>query len=218
MIPITGTNGNAGHALSPLLARRKVPIRTAHSSAKLKPHDFSEDLPHQAVRLDNTATRFFAQNLQGPYLKDIWDNHRIYLPAGSGQVAFIDVRDIVQVAALVLSEPDGRLTRSDSLTGPSAAMNFDKVAALLSAPLDHLVTYDRAGMLAYPKHLRRQQLPWMQILIQTGLHVGLRFGQGATVTQDIPQLLGRNATSLETCIEDHAVLWKPHRSKIFRVD
>ncbi len=290
MILITGASGNAGHALSQLLARRKVPIRMAHSSGAPSPRDSPEDLQRQTVRLDLTdpstfaaalngcdsvflmrppaisetrqtpnlfidlarqsglrhlvsmsvmdagrhswiphhATQmylragprdwtilqpaFFAQNQQGPYLKDIRDDHRIYLPAGSGQVAFIDLRDIAPVAAPALSEPDGHLGLTYSLSGPSA-MGFDKVAALLSAQLDHLITYERTNMLAYAMHLYRQRLPWMQFLTQTALHVGQRFGHGAQVTQDIPQLLGQDATPLEPYIRDHALLWQSPLSK-----
>lgn len=155
---------------------------------------------------------FFAQNLQGPYLKDICDDHRIYLPAGTGKVAFIDVRDIAEVAALVLCQPDGHLGQTYRLTGPSA-INFETVAALLSAQLDSTVIYNNASMLGYVMHLHRQQLQWMQILVQTVLHVGLRFGQGATVTQDLPRLLGREATPLAAYIRDHALLWKTARLK-----
>ena len=156
---------------------------------------------------------FFAQNLQGPYAKDIRDADRIYLPAGSGKAAFIDVRDIAQVAALAFSKPDSHLGQTWQLSGP-AALDFDKVASILSSELNRFIRYDRASVLGYALHLYRQHLPAMQILVQTLLHVGLRFGQGATVTADIQQLLGRGATPLHTYVQDHAALWRKPNHKL----
>jgi NAD(P)H-binding len=46
---------------------------------------------------------FFAQNIGDAYRQDIVNDNRIFLPAGSGRVAFIDVRDLAEVAVNALT-------------------------------------------------------------------------------------------------------------------
>jgi uncharacterized protein YbjT (DUF2867 family) len=48
---------------------------------------------------------FFAQNLTDAYRLDIRDNHRVFVPAAEGRVAFIDVTDLGEIAALIFSDP-----------------------------------------------------------------------------------------------------------------
>ena len=74
---------------------------------KVVPHRKVED--HLRARGDhhtNLRPGFFAQNLQSAYPDDIVEADRIYVPAGTRPVNWIDVRDIAEVAALVLSEPE----------------------------------------------------------------------------------------------------------------
>lgn len=68
-------------------------------------------LPHAAIERvlmegppDWTILRpdFFAQNLETVYLADIRRDDRLYLPAGSGRVAFVDLADVGEVAAKCL--------------------------------------------------------------------------------------------------------------------
>ena len=63
-------------------------------------------VPHHAVEQHLQGTEgwtilrpgFFAQNLGDAYRDDIVQDDRIFLPAGAGRVAFIDGRDIAEVA------------------------------------------------------------------------------------------------------------------------
>ena len=68
-------------------------------------------LPHHAVEAhlaarsdDWTVLRpgFFAQNLGDAYRRDVVEDDRLYVPAGNGRVAFVDVRDVGEVAAAAL--------------------------------------------------------------------------------------------------------------------
>ena len=45
---------------------------------------------------------FFAQNLESAYRQDILEDDRIYVPAKNGEVAFIDLRDLGEIAADIL--------------------------------------------------------------------------------------------------------------------
>ncbi|MCA1781431.1 MAG: NmrA family NAD(P)-binding protein [Dermatophilaceae bacterium] len=164
----------------------------------------------QASALDWTILRpgFFAQNLADAYRSDIVRDRRVYLPAGEGRAAFIDVRDIGDVVARVFAEPAVHAGKAYTLTGPHA-LSMTEVADILTAELEVRVTYEAASALGYLRHLGAQRLPLAQRLVQTVLHTGLRFGQAETVDATLERLLGRPPRTLEEYVHDHRRLWDP---------
>jgi uncharacterized protein YbjT (DUF2867 family) len=171
-------------------------------------------VPHHAVEghlvkrgISATILRpgFFAQNLGDAYLADIRDRSEIYVPAGCGRVSFVDVRDVGKVAARTFVNQSLRRT-AWTLTGPEA-VTFDEVAAALTAALGRTIQYRPASIPGYAFHLRRQGLPWMQVLVQTLLHVGLRFGNASHVDPALSALLGRPPLTIKQYVEDHRALW-----------
>lgn len=149
---------------------------------------------------------FFAQNLGDAYRDDIVRDHRLFVPAGSGRAAFVDVRDVAEVAVDALMDPASHRGQAYTLTGPEA-LSFSDAARLLSTELARTIRYQPATIPAYFAHLRRRGLPLAQVLVQTVLHVGLRFGQAETVDDTIARLLGHRPRTLETYVRDHRSLW-----------
>ncbi|ACY15501.1 NAD(P)H-binding protein [Haliangium ochraceum] len=172
------------------------------------PHRKVED--HLRARGDhhtNLRPGFFAQNLQTAYREDIVLDDRIYVPAGRRQpVNWIDARDIAEVATLVLADPEPHRGQNYLLTGPGAVL-WSEVSDSLSSALGRPIRYDPASVLGYIWHLSRRGLPRGAIMVQTILHVLLRFGQGAIEDPTLEQLLGRPGRSIRQYIEDHADLW-----------
>lgn len=173
-------------------------------------------VPHNAVErclrdgpLDWTILRpgFFAQNLEAAYRDDIVRDDRVYVPAGRGRVAFIDLRDVGALTADVILDPDSHKGQSYDLTG-SRAWTFDEVAALLTDVLGRTVRYEAASVLGYLRHLRRSGLGLMHSVIQTALHVGLRRGAAETVDPTLSRLLGRPARDVGDYIRDHGDVWR----------
>jgi uncharacterized protein YbjT (DUF2867 family) len=150
---------------------------------------------------------FFAQNLTDAYRRDIVEDDRILLPAGHGRVAFIDTDDIGDVAGAVFADPGPHRGQGYTLTGPSA-VDFDDVAALLTAALGRTIRYEPASVLGYARHLRRQGLPLAQVAVQTVLHTGLRRGDAEAVEATLPRLLGRPARTIEDYVRTHAATWE----------
>ena len=145
---------------------------------------------------------FFSQNIGSAYRQDIVEDDRIFIPAGEGQVAFIDARDIGKVAALVLTQ-EGHRGQAYHLTGPQA-MTIDEVAAVMSDVLGRPIRYELASALGYFRHLRRQGLVVAQAAVQAILHVGLRKGDAEPVTDTVERLLGRPARTVREYVTDHA--------------
>ena len=168
----------------------------------------------QASILSWTILRpgFFAQNLADAYRTDIIRDDRIYLPAGRGRAAFIDVRDLGDVAATVFANPGAHRGAGYTLTG-SQAIDFEEVAAVLTRELGRPIRYQPANVLAYARHLRRQGLPSPQVLVQTVLHTGLRRGQAQTVDPTLARLLGRPPRTLAQYVHDHRSVWQTPRQQ-----
>lgn len=154
---------------------------------------------------------YFAQNLEDAFLADIRDEGRITLPAGDGRVAFVDLRDVAEVAVDALCSPAVLAGKAVTLTGPRA-IGFDEVATLISAAAGRPVRYDRVSPLQYWGYLRRKGQPVMQALVQTILNTGLRFGNAEKVDLTLPRLLGRPATDIATYISDNRAMWRADAS------
>jgi len=172
-------------------------------------------VPHHRVEKHLAATGarytilrpgFFAQNLSDAYRRDIVEDERIYVPAGRGRAAFIDVRDLAEVAALVFADPSAHRERGYALTGP-VAVGFAEVAAALRSELGRPIRYVPASIPGYLWHLHRRGLSWTQAAVQTTLHVGLRFGQAQTVDPTLQRLLGRPGKTIAEFIADHRDMW-----------
>lgn len=174
-------------------------------------------VPHRKVELhlqsqgaDWTVLRpgFFAQNLGDAYRRDIVEDNRLYVPAGQGRVAFLDVRDAGEVTAKIFEKPEPFRAKALTLTGPEA-ITFDQVARLLSSVLGRAIRYEPASIPGYVWHLHgNRQLPWMQVAVQTFLHVGLRGGDAERVESTVAELLGKPARSMREYLERAAAEWQ----------
>jgi len=178
--------------------------------------DQNRIVPHAAVEahlaraeIGYTLLRpgFFAQNLADAYRDDIARDNRLYVPAGPGRVAFVDLRDVADVAADALVDPATHCGAAYTLTGPLTA-TFEQVADALTAALGRRIRYERASVLGYAMHLRRRGFVWGQIAVQTILHIGLRLGQAERVDPTLERLLGRTPRSIFDYVRDCADVWR----------
>lgn len=154
---------------------------------------------------------FVAQNLGRAYRRDIVEDDRLHVPAGGGRVAFVDTRDLGEVAALAFADPATHRGRGHTLTSGEALIS-DDLADVLSEALDRPIRYDPATVLGYASHLRRGQQGVVQTLVQTVLHVGLRPGDAETIDPTTRELLGRAPRTLRQYVRDHISLFqaRPH--------
>lgn len=174
-------------------------------------------IPHRKVELHLQAAGnrwtllragFFAQNFGDAYRRDIVEDHRLFVPAGQGRVAFLDVADVGDAAAEIFKNPSSFQGQTLALTGPEA-ITFAQAAALLSARLGRTINYEPATLLGYVRHLRRRRgLPWMQVAVQAFLHHGLSRGDAEHVDPALERLLGRPARSVQQYIERSAEIWQ----------
>ena len=118
------------------------------------------------------------------------------LPAGEVPEAFLDVEDVADVAAAVLTEPDGHAGRVYELTGPRE-LTFAEAVGMIARASGRPLTYTQVSPAEYVAALvgqgwaeaDAQHVAEMFALMEKGLLVGS--------TDDVAAVLGRGPRTFE---------------------
>lgn len=184
-------------------------VMTAMGATEDTPHGQGEarlresGLPWTVLR-----PRFFAQNFITYSGESIRRDHAFYYPAGAGRTAYIDVRDIAEVAATVLANPSVHIGKGYDLTGP-AELSMHDVAASLSAAVGRPIQYVDPGGEGYKRALLDSGAPADIATMFTHLYdVVVRQGWAGGTTEDVAQVLGRPATAFDDFVRAHVDAWR----------
>ena len=126
----------------------------------------------------------------------------VYMPFKDGKVGMIDIHDIAEVAAKVLTEY-GHQGQTYTLTGP-ASISFHEVAATLSRVLSREGKY-----IDVPPEAAREGMVAMGLSAWFADALNEYFrafskGLGDTVTHAVQEVTGHPARSYETFVHDFA--------------
>jgi nucleoside-diphosphate-sugar epimerase len=146
------------------------------------------------------------QNLSTTHRADIRECGELLVPAGRGRTSFIDVRDIAEVAAQVLTER-GHEQQAYALTG-AEALTYAEVARIMAEELGRPIQYHAPGPLAFARHMRRRGYSRRFILVMVAIYSTARLGLAATVTPDTARLLGRQPRSVRAFTRDYRACWE----------
>jgi uncharacterized protein YbjT (DUF2867 family) len=178
-------------------------------------------VPHYAVErhlekvgVDYTFLRaaFFMQNLATTHRGDIRDHSDIFIPAGKGKTAFIDVRDIAAVAAKALTESEQELealglkNQGVELTS-NEALDYIEIAEVLSDVLGRAITYSNPSNRHFGRVWRERGYPLAQILVMEALYTVAKLGFANHLTKDTERILGRSPLSFRQFAEDYRNVW-----------
>jgi uncharacterized protein YbjT (DUF2867 family) len=120
-------------------------------------------------------------------------------PAGDGRVALVARADIAEVAVAVLTSNGAYDGRTLNLTGPTA-VTMNEIAAILSDHLGKTVSYIAETIEeAYASRASYGAPPW-QVDAWVSTYTAIAVGELATVSDDIPEVTGHPAMSLEEAI------------------
>ncbi|MEM9760450.1 MAG: SDR family oxidoreductase [Pseudomonadota bacterium] len=152
----------------------------------IRPNSFHQNMLAQAAGIAATGT--------------------FYLPLGDAKQSTIDVRDIAEITANVLTS-DEHLGKSYDLTGPES-LDFHDVASILSDVAERAIAYTpitaadaEAGFLqAGMSEWFSKALAEIQALFATGAY--------AEVLPNTEHLLGRRPISFRRFAEDHVDAWR----------
>ena len=126
----------------------------------------------------------------------------VYMPMKDAKIGMIDVRDIVDVAAKVLTE-DGHQGKTYGLTGP-ASISFHDVAAGLSKALGKEVNYADVPLEAGRESMVGMGLSEWFADALTEYNKAFSERLGDFVTDDVEQVTGHAPRSYETFARDFA--------------
>ncbi|WP_205504051.1 SDR family oxidoreductase [Rufibacter psychrotolerans] len=186
-------------------------VRLSASGAEVEPgiqlgqwHRMAEEYL-KATELNYTILRpgTFMQNFVHQHAPSIVQENSFYLPMGNGRVAYIDVRDIGDVAAEILQRPEGHDAKAYTLTGPQALSGYE-VAQVLSTATGRTISYIDVPEEAARASMQQGGLPdWMtESLLE--LNAISRTGYASGVTSDVQQIIGRAPYSFQ----DFALAYK----------
>ncbi|MGN4446736.1 SDR family oxidoreductase [Bacillus cereus group sp. MYBK79-1] len=144
---------------------------------------------------------FFMQNLLSQHGDELRKDKIIEVPAGRGKTSFIDVRDIGEVAAKVLTE-DGHRFKAYALTG-SEALTYYEVAEIISKETNEHIIYTNPNIFTFRKRMIQKGLKNDFIMVMIGIYTTARLGLAKKITLDLEQLLGRKPITLKQFAHDY---------------
>jgi uncharacterized protein YbjT (DUF2867 family) len=181
-------------------------VQGAERNRMIPHHKIEMALADLGLPYTHLRPSFFMQNLTTTHLPEIRDEDRIFVPAGNGRTNFIDVRDIGDAAAKVLTET-GHVDRAYTLTGPRD-YTYGEVAEILSEVLGRRIEYQDASPLSFLRYHGRQGKKLGFRLVMLALYSVAKYGRAAAgSTGDLEVLIGNPGRDLVRFVEDHEKLF-----------
>lgn len=181
--------------LSQLAAAEDSPVRFLRYHAAVERHVRDLGIGYTFLR-----PNLFFQGLLA-LAKPIAAEGRFFAPIGDAPVSAVDVRDIADVAAAVLTQA-GHEGATYTLTGP-AAVTHAEMAAALGAALGREITFTDVPPEAFAESLRGVLPPWqVEGLLEDYAHY--RRGEAAMVSTAVAEVTGHPAIDFAQFARDYA--------------
>lgn len=207
-------------------------IQGVESKSWVPHHKIERHIVESGIAYTFLRCGFFMQNLATTHRREIFEADEIVVPAGRSLTAFVDTRDIAEIAAAELLEvhpepgnlkpanhdpdrgpgpaphPDpSAANRTFTLTGPKAISYFE-AASVLSTTLGRTIRYRSPNVISFLFRQRRLGKPWRFAFVMTMLYTITRFGNASEVTTDAATLLGRPLRSFDQFALDYRLSWE----------
>jgi uncharacterized protein YbjT (DUF2867 family) len=150
---------------------------------------------------------YFMQNFTSTLHKDLVVNKRIYLPAGKAKFTLIDVNDIGNVAAIVLTNSANHLNKIYELTN-NEKLTFTEIAEKLSFGLKTKISYISPNIFSFYLQKRKEETPSILILVMIMLHYFPRFQAEPKITNCVKQITTREPKTFYQFIQDNVNVLK----------
>jgi uncharacterized protein YbjT (DUF2867 family) len=157
--------------------------------SKIIPHHKIEKLIVES-KIPYTFLRpaYFMQNFTTTLHTDLVKHYRIFLPAGKAKFTLIDVKDIGEVAAKILTETEKHLNKSYELTNHEK-LSFGEMAEKLSKGLKTVIKYESPNLLKFFIVKRKEKMPIVLILVMIMLHYLPRSQKEPEITDWVNKLI-----------------------------
>jgi uncharacterized protein YbjT (DUF2867 family) len=141
---------------------------------------------------------FFAQNFKNYEWENITQRGVTFVVAGKGKAGFIDVDDIANVAAEVLTT-EGHTKQSYALTGPEL-LSYYEVAEILTEVTGKRIVYPEPSEGDFRQALQAGGAPDFIASYMLNVYKLISEGHVSYLTDDVEKLTGKKPTSLKTVL------------------
>jgi len=149
----------------------------------------------------------FMQNFVHYNAASVRNEDKIYMPLGQGKVGYIDVRDIAEVARIVLTSPD-HLNKIYELTG-AAAITVNDVAHAITQATNRLIVYVDVPEEVAAAAMTQNHMPDWMVAAMMELHGIAKAGYAGNVTDTVEKITGLPARSINDFTEDCCAAFQP---------
>jgi uncharacterized protein YbjT (DUF2867 family) len=174
--------------------------------SKIIPHHKIEKLIVES-RINYTFLRpaYFMQNFNTTLREDLIKKRLIFLPAGKARFTIIDVRDIGEVAAKILTDVSLHINKSYELTN-TEKLTFGEMAEKLSEGLQTKISYKSPNLISFFLTKRKEKVPAGFILVMIMLHYFPRFQKEPDTTEFVQHITGKKPFTFDGFIRDNRKL------------
>ena len=177
-------------------AASDAPSRNSRAHAETEVDLKNSGLPYTILK-----PHFFMQNIMMA-AESIASEGKIYMPFKDGKLGMIDIRDVADVSAVILTE-EGHEGKTYTPSGPKS-ISMTEVAAAFSSALDKEVNYIDVPMEAADESLSGMGFPEWNKNAYLEYFKAYSEGWGDYTSSDVEDITGNPARSIETFAKDFA--------------
>ncbi|MFA9389659.1 MAG: NmrA family NAD(P)-binding protein [Prolixibacteraceae bacterium] len=167
--------------------------------------ELSKVIPHNKIEalikefdIDYIFLRpsYFMQNLTTTLYTDIKEKRKILLPAGKAVFNWIDIDNIGEAAAILLSKFENFKNKEIELTGYENE-NFYHIAQLIRDECQTNITYKSTNPIAFFRIKKKEGMVPGMIIVMIMLHLLPRFQKEPKISHFYEKITGKKPTSLK---------------------
>jgi uncharacterized protein YbjT (DUF2867 family) len=174
---------------------------------KIIPHHKIEQIIIQSgIPYTFLRPAYFMQNFLTTLKKDLVEKNEIVLPAGEAKFTLVDLADVGEVGAKVLSEPQNHINQAYDLTNDEQ-LTFGEMADQLSEVLGRKIIFKSPNLFSFFLRKKKEGTPPMFILVMIMLHYLPRFQSTPKTTDSVRSITGKRPNNFRQFIEREVQLF-----------
>ncbi len=174
-------------------------VQGVQNSSIIPHHKIEKLIVESKIHYTFLRPAYFMQNFTTTLHKDLKTKNRIYLPAGNAKFTLVDITDIGEVAAKILTETVNHRNQSYELTC-NEKLTFTEMALKLSIGLGKTIQYESPNLVSFFITKNNEKMPAMFILVMIMLHYFPRFQKEPDTTDCIANILNKQPKEFDKFI------------------
>ena len=177
-------------------------VQGVEKSSIIPHHKIEKLIVESGIPYTFLRPAYFMQNFTTTLHDDLVNKKQIYLPAGKAKFTLIDVQNIGEIAAKIMSEPATHINQSYELTC-NEKLTFQEMADKLSLGLGTKITYISPNLASFTLQKLKENVPFSYILVLIMLHYLPRFLREPFFSNAFMKIIGRNPTTFDQFVQDN---------------